>query len=69
MIERKSERERATRERKRRRESIDNIVCEVQQRTTGTINGIVDETFNTGNRDEDGNGDNNDTDVDMEVDA
>ena len=68
MIERKSERERATRERKRRRESIDNIVCEVQQRTTGTINGIVDETFNTGNRDEDGDGDDNDIVVAMFLD-
>ena len=44
------------------------IECEVQQRTTGAIDDIVDETVHTGNSDEEGNGYDNDTDVDMEVD-
>ena len=34
----------------------------------GTIDGIVEYTVNTGNRDEDGNGDDNHSDVAMDVD-
>jgi len=45
------------------------IESEIQQRTTGAIDDIVDETVHTGNSDEEGNDDDNDTDVDMEVDA
>jgi len=45
------------------------IECEVQQRTTGAIDDLVDETVHTGNSDEEGNDDDNDTDVDMEVDT
>eukprot|EP00751_Fragilariopsis_kerguelensis_P013567 CAMPEP_0170776606 /NCGR_PEP_ID=MMETSP0733-20121128/11269_1 /TAXON_ID=186038 /ORGANISM="Fragilariopsis kerguelensis, Strain L26-C5" /LENGTH=78 /DNA_ID=CAMNT_0011119617 /DNA_START=563 /DNA_END=800 /DNA_ORIENTATION=+ len=44
------------------------IECEVQRRTTCVIDGIVDDNVNTGNRDENGNGDDNDTDVAMDVD-
>ena len=39
-----------------------------QYRTTGAIDGIVDDNVNTGNSDEDGNGDDNDTGVAMDVD-
>ena len=39
-----------------------------QQRTTDAIDGIVDDNVNTGNRDEDGNGDDNNTDVATNVD-
>ena len=45
-----------------------NIESEIQQRTIGAIDDIVDEAFHAGNSDEDRNGDDNDTDFDMEVD-
>ena len=43
------------------------IECEVQRTTTCANDRIVDDNVNTGNMDEDGNGDNNDTDVAMDV--
>ena len=44
------------------------IEFEVQHRTTGAIDDIVDKSVHNGNSDEEGNGDDNNTNVDMEVD-